>query len=175
MLRTYSTTLLGWLSHLLVYLRQRCHFLQGKPQWQLERRPPLNQLATMPRQQLPRFVQESVIACHYLEWLGALDWEHFPERCRNRGNHTKWRGPQPEAAAPYVAAFLVKVDRQLPHMTDLRQWLVEQPALPWLFGFPLQASPHFPWGFDVDASLPAHRHFNRVLRRLPNKYARFIP
>ncbi|MEZ4705674.1 MAG: hypothetical protein R3A44_00630 [Caldilineaceae bacterium] len=89
-------------------------------------------------------------------------------------NGWRWRGPTPQPVAPYVAAFLVKVDRQLPHMADLRKCLVDHPALPWIFGFPLQNSPAFSWGFDVETSLPAHRHFNRVLRKLPNSTLQFL-
>jgi hypothetical protein len=147
---------------------------QPWPRWRLAARPPLNHLAALPRHHLPRFVQESPVACHYLDWVGALDWEHFPESRRCPAENDQRRGPVPQPTAPYVAAFLVKVDRQLPHMAQLRQYLIEQPALPWLFGFPLVASTAFPWGFDVAASLPAHRHFNRVLQHLPNRDLQFL-
>ncbi len=177
MLQRYCTTIWDWVAEQAQQLRQ---FMQQTSitrvplQWQVEVRPPLNQLASMPRELLLSFVQESTIACRYLDWLGDLDWEHFPERCRNKGNGLEWRGPTPERAAPYVATFLVKVDRNLSHMKDVRQCLVEHPALPWLFGFPLKASDHYAWGFDVDASLPAHRHFNRILRKLPNDALQFL-
>lgn len=172
MLPNYCTTVTHWLADRIQQVRA---FLAAKcrpspvPCWPLDKRPPLNQLAALPRHQLPRFVQESPVACHYLDWLGTLDWEHFPESCCYPTATTQHRGPVSQPTAPYVAAFLVKVDRQLPHMAQLRRYLIEQPALPWLFGFPLVASTAFPWGFDVAASLPAHRHFNRVLRRLPNR------
>lgn len=177
MLPRYSITLPTWLGVRTKSLRQfvRHPFLKKEiHMWQLNARPPLNQLATMPREALPSFVQESVIACHYLDWLSGLDWEHFPEACQHKGKGCKRRGPIPELTAPYVAAFLVKVDRQLPHMENLRQFLVEHPALPWLFGFPLVASTQFACGFDIDASLPAHRHFNRILRQLPNAVLQFL-
>jgi hypothetical protein len=177
MLPLDCTTVWRWLTERKQGL---CAFLERTPPspaeapWSLTRRPPLNELAALPRNQLPNFVQASTIACHYLDWLGALDWAHFPERSRSHDNGLHWRGPTPEQAAPYVAALLVKVDRHLPHMEDLRQCLVEHPALPWLFGFPLQASSRWAWGFDVDASLPSHRHFNRLLRTLPNDALQFL-
>lgn len=177
MLPRYSSTLSNWLG---VRTKSLCQFVRhpsvkkDSPHWSLNVRPALNQLATMPREVLPPFVQESLIACHYLDWLGGLDWEHFPEMCQSKGKGCGRRGPVPELAAPYVAAFLVKVDRQLPHMENLRQFLVEHPALSWLFGFPLVASNQFACGFDVDASLPAHRHFNRILRQLPNAALQFL-
>ncbi len=37
-----------------------------------------------------------------------------------------------------------------------------------MLGFPLVPSSTSPWGFDVDASLPTHRQFTRLLRTLPN-------
>lgn len=177
MLRHYCTTLIHWLVDRtrqvgVCIVRMVRH--EARPRWRLEERPPLNQLAALPRHQLPRFVQESLVACHYLDWLGALDWEHLPESRRCRAENDPQRGPVPQPTAPYIAAFLVKVERQLPHMKHLRHYLIEQPALPWLFGFPLVASTAFPWGFDVAASLPAHRHFNRILRQLPNGDLQFL-
>lgn len=177
MLPQYCTTLTHWLAdhthavrRFIITTLNRHRF----PQWQLAERPPLNHLATLPRHQLPRFVQASSVACYYLDWLGALDWAHFPESGRVPVEHHPHRGPAPQRTVPYVAAFLVKVDRQLPHMAQLRQYLIDQPALPWLFGFPLLASNAFPWGFDVAASLPAQRHFNRGLRHLPNRDLQFL-
>lgn len=177
MLPNYCTTVTQWLAD---RIRQVRAFLAAKcrpypvPCWQLDQRPPLNQLAALPRHQLPRFVQESPVACHYLALLGGLDWEHYPESRCSPAEAAQHRGPVPQPTAPYVAAFLVKVDRQLPHMAQVRRYLIEQPALPWLFGFPLVASTAFPWGFDVAASLPAHRHFNRILRHLPNRDLQFL-
>lgn len=177
MLQSYCTTVIHGLTD---YAHQVGKFFGRKlcvPRsrcWQLDERPPLNQLASLPRHQLPRFVQEAPVACHYLDWLGLLDWSHFPESRRLSAQTAPYRGPVPQPTAPYVAAFLVKVDRQLPHMAQLRQFLSEQPALVWLFGFPLVASTAFPWGFDVATSLPAHRHFNRVLRHLPNADLQFL-
>lgn len=176
MLRRHCTICLNRLNEWRRTIRHR-HREKAEcvqPHWQLSTRPPLDQLARMPRHLLPSFVQESSIACHDLTWLGILDWSNYPERQPQQEDGMSWRGPEPQASAPYVAAFLVKVDRQLPHMSDLRQWLIEHPALPWLFGFPLQPSAVYPWGFDVDASLPSHRHFNRVLRKLPNAPLQFL-
>jgi hypothetical protein len=104
-----------------------------------------------------------------LRFLAPLAWDRFPERdlCRNWG----------QTCVPYAAfaaACLVKLDQGLTYMSDLRDYLVEHPALTWVLGFPLQPSRHFPWGFDVAASLPTHRHFTRLLRKLPNGPLQFL-
>ena len=59
-------------------------------------------------------------------------------------------------------------------MSDLRQFLVEHPALVWLLGFPLVPDPLAKHGFDVEASLPDRRQFGRVLRELPNPALQFL-
>jgi len=133
-------------------------------------RPNLTELAQWNASDLPSFVRESPAALKYLRLLGELDWAHFPERPGGRA----WPGPTPAPHAPFVAALLVKLDKGLPAMAKLRQELVEQPALTWVLGFPLQPSPHFSYGFDVDQSLPTHRHMNRLLREMPPAQLTFL-
>ena len=128
-------------------------------------RPSLSQLAR-PDAVLPRFVAECAVARKYLDLLGPLDWEHFPERDPKRA----WPGPTPAPRAP----FLVKLEEQKRYMSNLREYLVEHPALVWILGFPLVPSPDFSWGFDPHASLPTARHFGRVLRTLPNSALQFL-
>jgi hypothetical protein len=132
-------------------------------------RPHLSQLAQAGAS-LPKFVAESTLACHYLDLLGSLDWANFPERSAHRA----WPGPTPALRAPFVAAFLVKLEEQKRYMSDLRKFLVNHPAIVWILGFPLTPSQHFSWGFDVEASLPTARHFGRVLRTLPNDALQFL-
>jgi hypothetical protein len=132
-------------------------------------RPNLYQLA-QPETDLPRFVVDCAVAGKYLELLGPLDWANFPERPTNRA----WPGPTPAPRAPFVAAFLVKLHEGKSYMSDLRDYLVEHPALVWILGFPLTPSEQFSWGFDVQASLPTARHFGRVLRTLPNDALQFL-
>ena len=131
-------------------------------------RPTLSQLAQQP-QQLPRFVQESAVAMRYLKLLGVLAWDQFPERELNQN-----RGRPAVPYAPFAAACLVKLDQQIVYMARLRQYLVEHPALVWLLGFPLVPSAHYTWGFEVEASLPTHRHFTRLLREMPNEVLQFL-
>jgi hypothetical protein len=95
--------------------------------------------------------------------LGPLAWDHFPER-----NLEVIHGFPAIPFTPFVAACLVKLDRQLPYMSHLRQYLVEHPALTWLVGFPLVPSRCYSCGFDVEASLTSARHFTRMLGRVPN-------
>jgi hypothetical protein len=118
---------------------------------------------------LPRFVQESAVAMRYLRFLGALDWSNFPER----DLETDWGAP----AVPYAsfaAACLLKLDQRQVYMSHLRRYLVEHPALVWLFGFHLVPARQYTWGFDVRASLPTARHFTRMLRHVPNAQFQFL-
>jgi hypothetical protein len=119
---------------------------------------------------LPAFVGEDPVARRYLELLGPLDWEHFPERPANRA----WPGKQPAPRAPYVAAYLVKLNEGLRSMGKLRQFLIEHPALVWLLGFPLVPDPAAKHGFDVARSVPTRRQCGRVLRDLDNAAAQFL-
>lgn len=132
-------------------------------------RPNLAHLAK-PEAKLPPFVADSALARRYLSLLGSLDWDHFPERPPNRA----WPGPQPLPRAPFVAAYLIKLDQNLRYMSDLWAFLKQHPALIWLLGFPLQPSAAFGWGFDPEASLPHVRHFRLVLRTLPNDHLQFL-
>jgi hypothetical protein len=132
-------------------------------------RPSIAQLA-LPGAQLPTFVAECPVARRYLELLGPLDWDRFPERPTNR----PWPGPDPAPRAPYVAAYLIKLNEGLKSMGKLRKYLIEHPALAWLLGFPLVPNPNAKHGFDVKRSVPMGRQFGRVLRDLPNLAAQFL-
>jgi hypothetical protein len=151
---------------------------QGQQSWQRLRsvlsapplqRPNLAQLARQP-ERLPGFVAECAVARKYLELLGPLDWDHFPERDPQR----PWPGSPPLSRAPFVAAYLVKLDQHHRYMADLRRYLVEHPALIWILGFPLQSSDAFSWGFDPEASVPDQRLFLTVLRTLDNGVLQFL-
>jgi hypothetical protein len=157
----------NWLGHRLDGLKQGVARLLIPP-LPLQR-PSLSQLAR-PGARLPRWVADCAVARKYLHLLGPLDWDHFPER----DPHRPWPGPTPAPRAPFVAAFLVKIDQGKRYMTRLRRYLVEHPALVWILGFELVPSPHFPWGFDADASLPSSRQFNRILRTLDNAALQFL-
>ena len=131
-------------------------------------RPDLYELAQRSAD-LPRFVQESDVAMRYLRLLGPLDWTRFPERDLD----TPWTIP-PVPFAPFVAACLVKLNEQHVYMAQLRDYLVEHPALVWVLGFPLVPSRRYPWGFDAQASLPTARHFTRLLRKIPNAVCQYL-
>jgi hypothetical protein len=133
-------------------------------------RPNLSALAQLDEHHLPRFVRESAAALKYLRLLGPLDWERFPDRPDQRFSLDS----PPLPYAPLVAAYLVKIDQHIPYVADLREYLVDHPALVWVLGFPLVKSSAFSWGFDVEASLPTHRHLSRMLRGLPNASLQFL-
>ena len=119
---------------------------------------------------LPAFVAACPVARKYRDLLGSLDWGHFPERPADR----PWPGKRPVPRAPFVAAYLVKLHEHQPSMPALRRYLLDHPALVWLLGFTLKAEPSSPFGFDVAASVPTRRQFNRVLRDLSNDALQFL-
>ena len=132
-------------------------------------RPDLARLA-QPEAVLPAFVAHDAVTRKYLDLLGPLDWAHFPERPANH----PWPGPTPAPRAPYVAAYLIKLNEGLRSLGKLRTYLLEHPALVWSLGFPLVAEPTAPHGFDVARSLPTRRQLGRVLRELDNAAAQFL-
>lgn len=132
-------------------------------------RPPLSVLAQN-RAALPRFVAECRVADKYLNLLGPLDWVNFPDRASGRA----WPGPKPLARSPFVAAYLVKLHEGKTYMSQLRQYLVEHPALVWILGFELSPCSDYAWGFDVEASVPSSRHFLALLRSLDNSVLQFL-
>jgi hypothetical protein len=114
---------------------------------------------------LPRFVRQSALAMRYHRLLSPIHWSALPERdlARNYG----------QRAVPYasfVAAYLVKVNQGLAHMSDLRRCLVEHPALCWLLGFPIPARLGRPNSTLADTYLPTQRHLTHILRQIPNAY-----
>jgi hypothetical protein len=133
-------------------------------------RPSFSALAGQDQARLPRFVRESAVATRYLNLLGTLDWDNFPERA----GHRFWPDVTPLSLSALAAAYLVKLDQHMPHMPALRRYLAEHPALVWVLGFPLTPSRQFSWGFDVAASLPTHRHLSRLLRTVPNAAFQFL-
>jgi len=140
------------------------------PPWLTLPRPTLTQLAQLAPADLPLFVRESTTARTYIDLLGPLDWAAFPAHPAG----PKRPGPQPAPVAPVVAAWLVKLDKGSKSMGQLRTELVAHPALTWALGFALEPSDAYSWGFDVDRSLPTHRHLNRLLRKLSNEHLQFL-
>lgn len=133
-------------------------------------RPVLSELARLPRTSLPPLIEESATALKYLQLFGPIDWGRFPAHpdqriCFDFPSLPFWS---------FAAACLIKLDQHQNYMSNLRQYLVENPALMWILGFPLTASKQSPWGFDPHASLPTERHFCRLLRDLPNAALQFL-
>lgn len=127
-------------------------------------RPALHHLAQDP-DSLPLFVQQCPVAQKYLKLLGILDWDNLPSRDEQR----PWSGVSPLPRGPFIAAYLVKLQEQKRYMSNLREYLVEHPALVWLLGFPLVPASDSPWGFDVAASVPAKRTLISILHDLDNQ------
>ena len=129
-------------------------------------------LATLAAEEatLPEFVRACPVAMKYLRLLAPLDWATFPERPEDR----PWPGSKPHPRAPFVAAYLVKLNEQKSYMSGLRTYLVEHPALVWLLGFKLTPCPTAPHGFDIEASVPSRKQLGRVLRDLNNEMLQFL-
>jgi hypothetical protein len=132
--------------------------------------PGLARLAHWSQRQLPPFVRRNAVAMKYLKLLRPLDWANLPWR---KTNHP-YPGPVPASPLPYLAAFLVKLDQQHRTMDQLRQYLVEHPALTWVLGFPLQMCVTATHGFDVAASLPSPARFSYLLRSSSNQTLQFL-
>lgn len=132
--------------------------------------PGLAQWPSRRRLSLPPFVDRCPVATKYLNLLSPLDWANLP-----------WRpapgprpGPYPASPLPYIGSFLVRLDQQHTSMGQLREYLVEHPALTWLLGFPLHRDTQSPYGFDVATNLPSSAHFSYVLRNLTNPGLQFL-
>jgi hypothetical protein len=114
---------------------------------------------------LPRFVRRSALAMRYYHLLSPIDWAALPERNLRRNY-----GQPAISYAAFAAACLVKIDQRLVHLSDLRRFLVEHPALCWLIGFPIRAGIGGPSSEQADACLPTQRHLTRMLHQIPNAY-----
>lgn len=123
-----------------------------------------------PEAPLPAWVANDPVVQKYRTLIGVLPWEQFPERPTAR----PWPGPRPGARAPFVAAYLVKLQEGKRWMGDLRRYLLEHPALVYWLGFPRVADPTAPHGFDLTATVPNRRHLSTVLRTLPNPALQFL-
>ena len=115
------------------------------------------------RRRLPSWVRHSAVAMKYLDFLSPLAWDKLPQRA-----DVPHIGQPAISYAAFAAAYLIKLDQQLVSMSGLRDYLLDQPELLWLLGFPCQPDWHFRWGFDPQQSLPTARHLNRLLPVTPN-------
>lgn len=109
------------------------------------------------RQSLPAFVQRCPVAMRYHALFQPLSSSPILHTAFQSG----WRHPATSHTA-FEKAYLVKLDLQLPSMSQLRRFLCDHPALVWLCGFTSQLT------FDPDQVLPTHRHFCRLLHKLPH-------
>jgi len=123
----------------------------------------LNKLA-QERDHLPSFVRNCPVAMRYLDLLSPLAWQLFPERgLKPRGQHEHTL-----RYASFAAAHLVKLEEGFASTSKLRRYLSEHPGLSWLLGFQVQQSGFISRWSQFQTSLPCVRHFNRVLRKMPN-------
>lgn len=116
-----------------------------------------------PQWRLPGFVRHCSVTLYYYHLFRELKWDNLSV---SHPTQKQFQARTPRIG--FVLACLIKVDKKLRYMSDLRQYLLDHPGLVWLLGFRLVASSKYPWNFDADASLPTARHFTRLLRQLPN-------
>jgi hypothetical protein len=76
-------------------------------------------------------VRQTPLTMHYFDLLGGLAWD----RCQGRPSQQRWL--QALRLVSFSAANLVELDQHLSSPEHLRQFLVDNPALTWLPGFPL--------------------------------------
>jgi hypothetical protein len=128
------------------------------------KKPPPLPLAADNPDSFPRFVRRCPVAMRYYALLGPLAWHNFPER------GLKARGPHARTLpyASFAAAQLANLEEGFRTANKLWRYLHEHPGLSWLFGFPIQQSGFVPWQAQFQTCLPHQRHFNRILRELPN-------
>jgi hypothetical protein len=123
-----------------------------------------------PEAVLPAWVRDDPIVQHYRALIGQLPWADFPERPYDRN----WPGPTPDPRAPFVAAYLVKLHEGKRFMSELREYLIQHPALVYYLGFERVLDQAAPYGFDVQQTVPKRRHLSTVLRELPNPSLQFL-
>jgi len=100
----------------------------------------------------------------YLDLLRPLAWHDFPERslkAREQHNDTL-------PYATFAAAQLVKVEEGFSSTGRLWRYLNEHPGLSWLLGFDVRNNDFNLWQAEFQIRLPRKRHFNRILRKIPN-------
>lgn len=113
---------------------------------------------------LPVFVRRCPVAMRYLTLFSPLAWHAFPDRSlKARGRHQRTF-----PLAGFAAAFLIKLNEGFRSTGDLRRFLVEHPALSWLLGFATRRERFNLRRPPFQTQLPRTRHFNRILRILPN-------
>ena len=118
----------------------------------------------------PDFVRKCPIAIRYLDLLTPLAWQNFPERgLKARGQHTHTL-----PYASFIAAYLIKLQEGFRSAGKLRQYLADHPALSWLLGFAVAQQRFIPWCLQFQTRLPRTRHFNRILRALPNAFLQML-
>ncbi len=81
---------------------------------------------------LPRFVRLCPTTMSIIPAFRLLAWDMLPVQT---SRHCFGKLPVPQVA--YIAAFLLKIDQQLPSIGHLRRFLLQHPALIWALGFPL--------------------------------------
>lgn len=111
----------------------------------------------------PRYVRRCPVTQRFISLFRLLDWESLPATLADRK-----QGERLVPLAAYIAAYLVRLDLQLPTFGALRRFLCDHPGLIWALGFPAtgHSSRHKP--FDPEQSLPTQGHFTKKLSALPN-------
>ena len=90
----------------------------------IPRQEPINLLAAN-RSQLPDFVQQCPVALHYLDLLGPLPWQTFPEPFKPR----TWLHADCLPKSAFIAACFIRLDQRMRYTSQLVSYLGQHPAL----------------------------------------------
>jgi hypothetical protein len=120
-------------------------------------------------ERVPKAVRAAPEVQHYLNLLGPLDWNAFPERNLQRNY-----GQPSTPYAALAAACLVKLEQGIGSCSELVSWLADHPSMAWLLGFrPAPGDFNPAWRFRL-VDLPDQRHFSRLLHKASNACFQFL-
>lgn len=109
----------------------------------------------------PNYVRNCFVTQRLLPLLKLLEWEQLP-------TNLTWqsRGERKVPLAAYIGSYLVQIQEGLTTSGRLWRYLRDHPGLVWALGFPL-VNEQWDGQFDIDATLPTQRHFNKKLSLIP--------
>ncbi len=120
-------------------------------------------------ERLPRWVRESMEAMRFLNLIGPLAWDAFPERDLQRNY-----GYPSTPYSALSAACLLKLELGIGSFSRLVSWLAENPSMAWLLGFHRVPASFIPAWRVAAHGLPDQRHFSRLLHKAPNSCFQFL-
>ena len=112
----------------------------------------------------PAHFADDPVAQDYEVFFGLLDFNGVPER----DEFQAWPGWRPQPERAYVKAALIMIRQKLTFHTELRDFLVQHPALVLVVGFHPVVDEQKPYGFEAERTVPSARHLGRKLQTMDN-------